>query len=295
MEPSESMQTGFWIAAGILVLFQVFSGWSAGPARMLARLVILVFSLAAGYYGGNTAAAALGERVPMPAVALAVFSGLIIAIFSYLALSIIAATVLKRTKDQESSLIRFFYGVTGSVVGFFTGIILVWFILLGLRVAGTVAEARLDVAGNNPESEAEPELPQIVSTVARLKASVDSGAVNATLNATDIVPDKVYRTLDAATRVLTDQQASAKFMQFPGAEELSRQPAIAALAKNDEVVKLVEKRELLKLLTHPSVVEAISDPQLFGKLSEFPLDEALDFALERAEPEAPPEAEATTP
>ncbi len=281
MEPSESMQTGFWIAAGLVVLFQVFSGWSAGPARMLARIVILLFAIAAGYLGGQTVATAFADRIALPGFVLALVSGVIISLVTFVILSLVAIAVLKRTRDQESGLLKLIYGISGSAVGAVTGVLLVWLMLMALRLVGLVADSRLEVA-KQTDNENTARLPQLVTTIARLKASVDTGVVTPTLDLVDVIPEQAYSMIERTAKMLADEQASQQFMKFPGVEELMRQPRIAELAQDREVMQLVNDKAYLKLIVHPKIINLTSDPELAAKLESFPFEEALDYALKES-------------
>ncbi len=293
------MRTGFWIAAGVMVVFSMFRGWREGLPRLLARLVSLVLAYVCGWLAGKPLVPALRQALDLPDFLLAVLGGVAIGLTVYAVCSLLIAILLRRTDDQESTVVRLLFGLGGSLLGLATGLILVWFAMLALRLAGTIADARIeaarqvqtqlareepsgaDGAPNSARTTLPEELapPKLILSISRLKSSVDNGITAAALDKVDVIPDKVYSTLGRVAQVLGNPAAAGKFMEFPGAEKLARHPKIASLAGRPEIAEALRKQAYIGLLRHPEVVAAANDPELNADLRAFDLDAALDYAL----------------
>lgn len=303
-EISESMRTGFWIAAGLLVVFSMFRGWREGPMRMLAGLGALAAAYAAGFFGGRALVPMLRAAFDLPDFALAVLGGAALALTVYGIASVMIAILLRRTGDQESGVVRLGYGVSGAAVGLVVGLTVVWIGLLGLRLVGTVAEARLkgerafsraEAVTSRPPNAAAPGAPpyapsqpsKLALSVARLKASVDSGVTSAALDKVDVIPPQVYDTLGQVAQVVSNPAAAQRFLAFPGTEKLSRHPKLAELAKRQEISEALRRQAYIGLLHHPAVVDAANDPNLAAELRVFDLDAALKFALDESKTVSP--------
>ncbi len=128
MPPSlDSLPPAFPIVAALLVALKAWHGWRIGAVRQAAALVALV-------------AAAVVAVVAAPHVR-APFGALLLGLGVYLALTILAAIVFKKTGQQSVGVIRFGYGFGGAALGAFAGLLLA----LMLHVAVMVAAGRADV------------------------------------------------------------------------------------------------------------------------------------------------------
>src|SRR5438128_10973341 len=70
------------------------------------------------------------------------------------------------------------------------------------------------------------ETPNIMASLAKLKNSLELGAVGDVVKKADVVPTKTYETLGKAGKVFSNPESSQKFLTFSGARELSDQPKI---------------------------------------------------------------------
>lgn len=301
-EVSESMRTGFWIVAAALVIYSMFRGWREGPPRMVAGLAALGAAWMAAILGGKASVPALRMALDLPDFVLAIIGGVLIGLTVYSLCSLLIAVLLRRTCDQESGVVRLGFGIFGSLMGMMVGVVLVWILVLGLRLAGTIAEARIEAARvaekqlvheSGDESDSQMALlgrgaagdlrpPRFIQSLAQMKASVDSGAATAALNRVDVIPEQVYLTLRRVALVTGNPMAASRFLSCPGAEKIARHPKIAALAQRPEIAEAVRRRAYIGLLRHPEVVAVANDPDLAADLRSFDLEAALDYALSEA-------------
>ncbi|PZR76978.1 MAG: hypothetical protein DLM73_00765, partial [Chthoniobacterales bacterium] len=117
--------------------------------------------------------------------------------------------------------------------------------------------------------------------LARLKNSVELGAVGDTIKKTDVTPASVYQTLQDAGTVSANPESARRFLSFPGAIELSQHPKIVALRNDPEITQLIAQGRILELLHHPRVLEAANDPTVVERVKQFDLKKALEFAAKK--------------
>ena len=200
-------------------------------------------------------------------------------------------------RQQSSAFVRFLYGLTGAAIGLFLGAFLVWLVVVGVRSIGAVADAQVREQVSNsvtpPDklhavdvrrglfSEPKEAPPSLMSTLARLKNSLEMGRVGDFVKKTDAIPSRIYETLGKLSQVASNPEAAERFLSFPGAHELADHPKIVALRDDPEVQKLIEQGRLLDLVQDPRVIEALNDPTLLERLKKFDLQRALDYALQK--------------
>jgi hypothetical protein len=119
----------------------------------------------------------------------------------------------------------------------------------------------------------------LIITLSELKSSLESGPIGATLSAVDPLPQDMYRTLERAGEVASNPESAQRFLQFPGAQQIARDPKIIALRDDPRVTALVSQGRILELLQNERVVEALNDPALIARFKKFDLERALDYAL----------------
>ncbi len=197
---SPMWQLVFVSIALLLVLYEIVRGWRRGGARQLARLGALV----------------------------ALISG-------------VGSILFKRTNQHESAFVRLMYGVTGATLGLLFGAFLVWVMIVGVRSVGAIADAHVqeqaarstvvhavDVrrgltgAANEGSSE-------LMTSLARLKNSLEMGVIGDAVKKADVLPAKTYDELGKVGRIASSPQAAERFLSYPGARELTENPKIAAL------------------------------------------------------------------
>lgn len=292
-------QSVFISFAIVLILFEIVRGWRLGLMRQIMRVIALVAAYAAAYFGGQFLVPVARPLLKIPDVVLSIMCGALLALMVYFVITSVGTIVFKRTRQQQSGIIRFFYGLTGATIGLFLGAFLVWLIIVGVRSIGAVADAQVqeEAATAKPAmpsrtlhaidvrrgllNETNAASPSLMLSLARLKNSLEMGAVGDLVKKTDAIPTKTYETVGKLGQVISNPQSADRFLSFPGAQELSEHPKIVALRDDPEIQELIAQGRLLDLLQDQRVIDALNDPTLLERLKKFDLQRALDYALQK--------------
>lgn len=282
--------------AVVLVLFEIVRGWRLGLMRQVMRVIAIVAAYAAAFLGGQLLVPIARPLLKIPDVVLSILCGALLAVLVYFVVTSVGTIVFKRTRQQDSAIIRFLYGLTGAVIGLFLGAFLVWLVVVGVRSIGAVADAhvREQAATDKPKTSSrslhaidvrrgsldsnEPS-PSLMTTLARLKNSLEMGTVGDLVKKTDAIPTKTYETLGKLGQVVSNPQTADRFLSFPGALELSEHPRIVALREDPEIQELITQGRFFDLLQDQRLIDALNDPTLLEQLRKFDLQRALDYSI----------------
>ena len=288
--------------AAVLVLFQVVRGWRLGLLRQLMRVAALMAAYSAAIFGGKLILPVVRPFVKMPDIAISMLGGALLGLIIYFIITVIGAIVFKRTNQQSSRIVRWFYGSTGALLGLFFGAFFVWLIVVGVRSLGAIADAkvRTDAAIAPDQSEssttsrrihmrladvdlANAESGPLLELLARLKNSIELGTVGDVVKTTDVVPESTYQTLGKIGLIFSNPESAARFLSYPGARELSDHPKIVALRSDPEIIEMISQGRYFDLLHDPRVIDAANDPTLAERVTKFDLQRALDYAAAKEE------------
>ena len=290
---SSLWQTIFVSFALVLVVFEIVRGWRLGLVRQLVRVCAVVAAYAVGYYGGPIAAPILRPFVHILDLVLSVLGGSILAIVVYAAICGIGAILFKNTRQQNAGIVRLLYGASGAALGILFGLFTVWLIVVGIRIVGSLASAEVHQAGPRPTPGHGPVIvhrlpvanpappPPLVTSLAKMKNSLELGSLGEVVKVVDVVPVTTYQALGKLGAVVADPRSAQRFLDYPGAQSLSRNPKIIALRDDPEIVDLVRHQHYLELLQNKKLIEAMNDPVLAGEIQSFEFQKALDYALGR--------------
>jgi hypothetical protein len=278
----------------VLVLFEILRGWKRGIARQLARLGALIAAYFVAFYAGRFAVPFLRPVLKMPDAILSVLAGAALALVVYAVITGLGTMLFKRTSQHNSAFVRFFYGLSGAVLGIFFGAFLVWMVVFGVRSLGTVADAKVhqEAAEQNntvlhavdrrrPLGETNEESATLTTSLARLKNSLELGVVGDAVKKADVVPTKTYETLGKLGKIVSDPASAQRFLSFPGAHQLSENPKIVALRDDPEITEMISRGRFLDLLQNQKILDAANDPELRAGIMKFDLQGALNYALEQ--------------
>ena len=95
------------------------------------------------------------------------------------------------------------------------------------------------------------------------------------------MPATTYQSLGKLGAVVSDPRSAARFLSYPGAERLTRNPRILALRNDPEIAALVQQQRFLELLQNSKLINALNDPQFATEVSGFDFPKALDYALQK--------------
>jgi hypothetical protein len=291
---SPTWQLVFISFAIVLVLFEIVRGWRLGVMRQVMRVIAIVAAYAAAYFGGQLLVPVARPLVKIPDVVLSILCGAVLALLVYAIVAGVGTIVFKRTRQKSSATVRFFYGLSGAVIGLFFGAFLVWLVVVGVRSIGAVADAQVREQGAKSATpqrnlhaidvrrgalDSSDESAPLMTTLARLKNSLEMGALGDVVKKSDAVPTKTYETLGKIGQVVSNPQIADRFLSFPGAHELSEHPRIVALRDDPHIQDLIAQGRFLDLLQDQRLIDAVNDPTLLEELRKFDLQRALDFAI----------------
>jgi membrane protein required for colicin V production len=277
----------------ILVLFQVVRGWRLGLMRQLVRVAALATAYAAAFYCGRLVVPLLRSFLKMPDIVLSILGGALLALAIYASITSLGMIFLRRTGQQNASLLRLIYAISGAAIGLFFGAFLFWMIVVSVRAIGALADAQLRGLSNSSEAglhafevrrhslPAREEGSTLAASLTRLKNSLELGAIGNAITRTDPVPSKAYEMLGKVGNVFSNPESAQKFLTFPGAHELSEHPKIVALRDDPEISDMIAQRRFLDLLQDQRIIDAANDPALASQIKKFDLQKALDYATRK--------------
>jgi membrane protein required for colicin V production len=291
---SSLWQTIFVSFALILIAFEILRGWRLGLVRQLVRLLALGCAYAAGFFGGRLFLPVLRPFLQVPDLFISIGAGAILALIVFAAINLLGAILLKRTGQQSLGLVRLLYGICGALLGVFFGLFSVWLIVVAIRSAGAIANADVrSAAAAAPGSRRPPiahsqpapdQPPAIVQSLAKLKNSIELGSLGETVQAVDVIPAHTYQLLGKLGTVAANPRSAERFLNYPGARELTENPKIVALRNDPEIIELIQQQRYLQLLQNPKLIEAMNDPTLASQVRSFDFQKALDYALKQQSP-----------
>ena len=274
-------QTVFLSFAVVLILFEVIRGWRLGLMRQLMRVVAVVAAYAAFYFGGGLLVPLLRSSLKMPDIVISVIAGVILAVVVYGVIASLGTILFKRTAQQSSGVLRLAYGLSGALIGLCFGAFFIWLLLVGIRSAGSIADAQVQAQSTLPHKVAPaPNLDadSLMRLVARLKNSVELGTVGDVVKRADAMPTGELQTLSEVGTVLATPETARKFLNSPGVRELSEHPKIVALRNDPEIAEMIAQGRFLNLMRDPRVLDTVNDPELAARIKQFDLKKALEYA-----------------
>ena len=282
----------------VLILFEVLRGWRRGIARQLARLGALIAAYFAAYYGGDLIGPWARPLFQVPDAILSLLAGAVLGLLVYATINALGTMFFKRTSQHESALVRLLSGASGAVLGLFFGGFLVWLVVVAVRSLGAVADAQVR---QQPATQAAPATARslhavdlrnglfnesndstpLLTSLARLKNSLELGSVGSAVKKADVVPGRAYDTLGKVGKVFSDAESAQRFLSFPGARELGENPRIMTLRDDPEIAGLISQGRFFDLLQNQKILDAANDPSVLQRVKNFDLSAALDYALKR--------------
>jgi len=270
-------QVALLFAGFVFLLFEAWRGWRAGFVRAGLNLAALVISGLFGVLAAQGAGALSGGLDSPSGLVTGMVVGLGAGLFLFLLIWIAGALLFKRTA-QQGGIVRFLWGGGGALLGLVTGIVILWGGISLVRTLGSLAEGS---AASAAKRNAPP--PQVAKGLVTLKESLELGHAGEVVKAVDVFPADFYALIAQVARVTNDQEAMARFIQYPGIAEIMNTPRMAVLLGDPAVLAAAEKRDILALIRNKSLHEAMKDPELAAQLRTINLREALNFALSPAQ------------
>lgn len=277
---SNSWQIGFFFAAALFVAFQIVRGWRLGVVRQLFNMLGLIAAYLVAIFGGRLAAPVL-RSLGYPDIVVATIAGAVLGLIVFAAISTAGAIIFRKTSQQNIGLVRLGYGAGGSAIGVVFGFLMVWFAVLGIRLLGSIAEAEVQFASPAAHAGHRPAQSGVVRGLAEMKHSLEQGRAGAVMQHIDPMPTRTYDIIGKIGRVISNPENAYRFMDYPGAKNLSQHPRIRALQSDPSIVEQVESRNFFALMKNEHVVKAANDPEIGAMVRKFELEKALDYALKK--------------
>jgi hypothetical protein len=281
--------------AVVIILLEIIHGWRLGLVRQLVRVIAIVVAYSCAFFAARATVPLMRSFFKLPDPILAVLGGAILAAILFAAINLTGAFLFKKTAQQESRFVRLIWGSTGAFLGILLGLLTIWLAFAGIRVVGSVAEARLRTQNlpasptaqlNLPaqiqgESAVSPSPNPLMAMLADMKSSLESGRVGEAVRTIDPLPPALYRALEKAGEVASNVQSAERFLSFPGAREISEHPKVVALRNDPRVMELIADGRIFELMKNQRMIDAMNDPALQARAKKFDLERALDYALKR--------------
>ena len=271
IQGSPQLQGVVLLCSALWILISMLRGWSTGLMRQLTVIVAFIVATFLVLHFTSNLAAYLHREVPQ--VLQTPIAALLIWIISYNGILLVGRILFKRTRDQDSLLVRIIYGAGGALLGFAYGLFFIWSLLIGVRVIGRIAENQIEMQW----AESEPS-DKFVLSLAKLKNSVELGVGRSVINTVDPTPPGFYRELDQYSRLIGNPRAFRKMLDYPGFHRVLQDPKILDLQRDPELLADLQSGNLLGVFSNRKVVALLNDPQLRQVFSLGELKAALDYA-----------------
>src|SRR5437899_3426556 len=279
----------------VIILLEIIHGWRLGLVRQLVRVIAIIVAYACALFGARATVPILRSFFKLPGPILAVLGGAILAAILFAVINLTGACLFRKTAQQESRFVRLIWGSTGAFLGILLGLFTIWLVFAGIRMVGSVAEARLrtqnvpmSVAGQpigaaqiQTESAVSPSPNPLMAMLANMRNSLEGGRLGEAVRTVDPLPPALYRMLEKAGEVASNVQSAERFLSFPGAREISEHPKVVALRSDPRVLELIANGHIFELMKNERMIEAMNDPALQARIKKFDLERALDYALKK--------------
>jgi len=284
-------QLVFVSLAVVILLLEIIHGWRLGLIRQLVRVIAIVVAYACGFFAASATIPLMRPYLKLPDPILAILGGAILALILFAAINLTGAFLFKKTAQQSSPVIRLIWGIAGALLGILLGLFTLWLTFTGIRMVGSVAQARLQtpnppgftraaIGTVDPAAQPSPPNP-LMTMLADMKSSLESGHVGETVRAADPLPPTLYRGLEKAGEVASNPESAARFLSFPGAREISEHPKVVALRNDRQIMDLIARGQVFELMKNQHMIDALNDPSLQTRIKHFDFERALDYALEK--------------
>ncbi|GAT32145.1 hypothetical protein TSACC_2542 [Terrimicrobium sacchariphilum] len=302
IQGSPNLQAILLGIAALFLAFEFWRGWRAGLVRAGLNLGAIVASSMFGLVAGRVAASLFGGADSFTGLTTGVLVGLAVAIVVFAAIWILGAVLFKRTEHQRTFLFRLLWGLGGGICGLILGLLVVWGGVSIIRTFGTFAESSLkSQAAAPPVHTARPHIgphvvgaqPQptpsgLLAALASTKESLEMGPAGKLIAATDPIPDDAYQLLSELTRISTDPEIMARFLQYPDIQRVVQSPKFVAALGDPTVIDAAQRKDLPALVSNKALIAAVQDPAFAEQLAKVDLRAAMNFALEKPSPSPAP-------
>lgn len=261
-----------FFAAFLFLIWELWGGWRRGVVRSGVNFFAFVFSGALGLLAGQATSFVVEKVFPGYGLLAGAFVGSIVTLLILGLALLLGAILFKRTGQQSSGILRLLYGGGGAIFGLLTGLLILWGGITIIRALGVVA-------GTAVGERSYADMPLPARAMLKLKDSLELGPAGRAAEAVDVIPPGIYEMIQRIGKLSTDQTAMARFLDYPGVQEIMEHPRMAELMRDPAVVRDAQDRNFLGLMQSRALLEAVNDPSLQKKLTGLDLQKALDYAF----------------
>jgi hypothetical protein len=288
---ASNWQFVFVSLAIVILLLEIVHGWRLGLIRQLVRVIAIIVAYSCGFFAANATIPIMRSYLKLPDPILAILGGAILAFILFAAINVIGAFLFKKTAQHSSPVTRLIWGIAGALLGILLGAFTLWLAFTGIRMVGSVAQARLHTPNPpgmtarpsgtvDPAAQPSPPNP-LMTMLGDMKSSLESGRVGQAVRAVDPLPPTLYRGLEKAGQVASNPESAERFLSFPGAREISEHPRVVALRNDRQVLELIAGGQIFELMKNQRMIDALNDPSLQARIKKFDLERALDYVLQK--------------
>jgi len=261
VEASQQWQGGLLIVFAVCVAYSTVRGSFRGLLlQLLTPLAVAVSGLIV-YFLADPVLRVVGMSSTTISAGGLMLARVLLGILCFYLIMLAGGFLFRRTRDYDLTVSRLISGAGGAFLGFIYGLVSVWFLMMLIHVIGRVAEDEVTLQTSRGLSPA-----PVISTLARAKASLDSGWLGEVSRLLDPVPGSVYDAIDRWSSILSRPDAVNQLLADPVFKPLSDDPTFQALANDPELSSSIEKGDLLGVVTNPKLVQFFTNGEVRQEL-----------------------------
>src|ERR1700739_710582 len=261
VEASQQWQGGLVIVFSVCVIYSTIRGSFRGLLlQLLTPLAVAVSGLIV-YFLADPVLRVVGMSSTTISAGGLLLARVLLGILCFYLIMLAGGVLFRRTRDYDLTVSRLISGAGGAFLGFIYGLVSVWFLMMLIHVIGRIAEDEVTLQTSRGLSPA-----AVISTLARAKASLDSGWLGEVSRLLDPVPASVYDAIDRWSSILSRPDAVNQLLADPVFKPLSNDPTFQALANDPELSGSIQKGDLLGVVTNPKLVQFFTNGEVRQEL-----------------------------
>ncbi len=119
-----------------------------------------------------------------------------------------------------------------------------------------------------------------------MKQSLEQGPAGVVVQQVDPIPGSLYTILHKLGVMASDEKSMDRFLNYPGAKQITQHPKIAALQNDPDITRDILNHDFLNLIRNRRIIAAANDAEITELLRKFEFEKALDQALQGTGKEA---------
>jgi hypothetical protein len=200
----------------------------------------------------------------------------------WVTITMISAVIFRKTDDQGVGIIRTVYGLSGAVLGLFSGLTVLALGAWGAHLAGSLSDGLQKgtlIKHSLKENSAPAASVADPTTLTAFKNALEDSPLGGWIAKVDPVSPSLYPRLGKIGQVLTSNTARERLLADPELEAVAKNPRLLALKEDAKLQEELRSADLWAILRNPKVQAAAADTQLMTTLRAIDLDRAMDRAL----------------